>query len=474
MESEKVDLLLILAPSPNPSLNLGFNAQGMPPLGLGYIATYVSQFDYSVKILDLSIPENTIEDVLDMAVRTQSKLIGISTTTETFNSGILIAEKLKENNETQYIFMGGAHVTFKADAALKSGFIDIVIRGEGEIPTKELCDYFIKDKGNLDEIMGISYMSGEEIINNPDSVLIENLDELPFPDRKFFELDKYPHKGNCSTSRGCPGKCIFCAASGLAGGKYRMRSATSIVAEFEYLKSIGCNHIDIVDDTMTASIKRLDELLNILIEKELGVTWYCESRVDVITKELLIKMKKAGLRIIQFGVEAGNQKMLDCLKKNITIGQIENVFNWCKELEIPAITNMILGQPYDTKESIEDTITLAKKIVSFEAYVNFTICTPFPGTYMWDHYEELHIKIVENNLDKYTTFFPVIETKDFTANEIRNIYYKASLEVLKFRQKLGHLNEKGIIRFNEQLLLASNYAHDQFNYYKVNIGRQEL
>lgn len=467
MQNEKIDLLLVLAPSPGISLNLGFDAQAMPPLGIGYIATYVSQFGYKVRLLDMSIPENTLYELLEIVNAGTPKMIGISTTTETYNNGVCIAKALKETNKDYLIFMGGPHVTFEYTDALNTGYIDVVIRGEGEMVTKELCDYYIKQVGNLKDIKGISYNYNDKVISNPDAMLIQNLDDLPFPDRSFFELEKYPHKGNCSTSRGCPGKCIFCAASGLSGGKYRMRSAESIVKEFKYLKSLGCHHIDIVDDTMTASLKRLNEILDLLLEANLGITWYCESRVDVVSKELLIKMKQAGLSLIQFGVEAGSQEMLDCLKKHITLTQIENVFHWCRELGILATSNMIIGHPYDTEKSIDETIALAKKILSLGAHMNFTICTPFPGTYMWDHMEELGLKIVENNLDKYTTFYPVLETSNFSANDLRNKYYKASLELLMHRKSATAVKEKGLIRFNEQLLMASNFLREQFKYYKV-------
>lgn len=467
MQTDEIDMLLVLAPSPGIGLNLGFDAQAMPPLGIGYIATYVSQFGYKVKLIDMSIPEETIYEVLDIVNNGNPKMIGISTTTETFNNGVLIAKTLKELNKDYLVFMGGPHVTFEYTDALNTNYIDVVIRGEGEIVTRKLCDFFIRQEGKIEEIKGISYKYKDQIISNPDSPLIQNLDDLPYPDRSFYDMNKYPHKGNCSTSRGCPGKCIFCAASGLSGGKYRMRSAESIVNEFRYLKSIGCHHIDIVDDTMTASLKRLDKILDLLLEENLGVTWYCESRVDVVSKELLIKMKQAGLSLIQFGVEAGSQEMLDCLKKQITLEQIENVFRWCRELDILATSNMIIGNPYDTEKSIDDTITLAKKILSYGAHMNFTICTPFPGTYMWDHMEELGIKIIENNLDKYTTFYPVLETSNFSANDLRNQYYKASLELLMHRKSEDVIKEKGLIRFNEQLLMASNFLRAQFKYYKV-------
>lgn len=430
-----IDVLLISSPSPNPGLMISYKVQGMPPLGLGYIATYLSRSGYKVKILDMSLTDVTMKNAIKIIEDENPKLVGISTTTETFNSGVRIAERIKKLDKKKLIVMGGSHVSFKYEDALNTNVIDYVIRGEGEIAFKLLSDYVIKKTGKLDSIKGVSYTKDGNIVNNENSELIEDLNELPFPDRTLYNIKEYAHPATCSTSRGCPGKCIFCAASGLSGGRYRMRTAENIVKEFEYLKSLGFNHVDIIDDTMTASIRRLNEFLELMIEKDLKMTWYCESRVDVMSKELLKKMKKAGLTLIQFGVEAGSQKMLDCLKKKITITQIKNVFKWCEELGIMSSTNMIIGQPYDTKETIDDTIELAKEIARQGVYINFTVCTPFPGTYMWDHTEALGIKIVEKNLDNYTTFYPVYESAHLKATDIRNEYYRAVKEIALLQAK---------------------------------------
>ncbi|MBU3089187.1 PqqD family peptide modification chaperone [Clostridium gasigenes] len=430
---QELDVLLILAPSPQPGLTIGNKVQGMPPLGLGYIGTYLMRNNYKCKILDFNVENVSIETLEDILRNQHPKLVGISTTTETYKTGIRIADKIKQINSESIIFMGGYHVTFEFEDALNTGVLDFIIRGEGEITTKLACDYYINNIGSLEDINGISYVKDGKIISNKDAELIKNLDELYFPDRELFDLSGYAHKANCSTSRGCPGKCIFCAASGLSGGKYRMRSVENVIVEFKYLKNLGCNHVDIVDDTMTADVKRLKKFISLLKEEKLNMTWYCESRVDIMTKELLMDMKSAGLKFIQFGVEAGSQKMLDCLKKNITIEQIQNVFIWCRELDIETSTCLIIGQPYDTKETIRDTIDMAANIRSLGANIIFTVSTPFPGTYMWNNMEELKMEVINSDLNHYSTFEPVYNTPHLTSTEIRNSFFDAYSTVRKIK-----------------------------------------
>ena len=421
-----IDVLLLSSPSHNPALYFVSENQSMPPLGLGYIATYLKKYEYTVKIIDMFMHEITFDTVIDTLKNNHVNIIGISCTTETYNIAVHMAELIKALSEDYTIVFGGPHTSFEYREALKNKAIDYVILNEGERSFKKFCDYSVRGIGNKNDLKGIAYKLDGDVFCAEPEPFITNLDELPFPDRTLFDnLEKYKYPATLQTSRGCPGNCIFCAASMLSGGRYRMRSAKSVVAEFEYLKALGFNHVCVTDDTMTVSIPRLDEILNCLIESKLNVTWFCESRVDSINEDILAKMKKAGLTNIQFGVEAGNQKILDSIKKDITIGQVKNVFEWCNKLDINAHSNMIIGQPQDDVDTINDTIKMAEEIVSLTGRISFSVCTPFPGTQIWQAPEKFGIEIIDHNLNHYDTFNPVFNTKNLTANQIRNEYYRA-------------------------------------------------
>ncbi|QAA30384.1 B12-binding domain-containing radical SAM protein [Clostridium manihotivorum] len=427
----KLDVLLINAPSPFPGSILSHRLQGLPPLGLGYIGTWLIRNNYSAKILDFYIKEVTIIDLESLIKSDYPKIIGISTTTETYKCGLAIAKHIKLIDSDIVVFMGGCHATFEYEDALKSGFIDLVVRHEGELIVKELCDYYIKGVGSLDKIKGISYISDGVIKKNQRKEFIENLDMLPFPDRRLYDLEKYAVPASISTSRGCPGRCIFCAATALSGGRYRVRTAENVIEEFKYLKSLGNNHIQIVDDTMTADVDRLHRLLKLLKEEKLGVTWNCESRVDIMTKELLKEMIECGCTSIQFGVETGSQEMLDCLRKSITIEQIRNTFLWAKELGISTATCLMIGQPYDTIETINKSIEFALELQSYGAKVVFSVSTPFPGTFMYNNPERVGIKIMDFDTDNYNTLTPVYDTDNFSREDIQKLYYDALIKLSK-------------------------------------------
>lgn len=430
----ELDVLLISAPSPNPAMQYAFKRQGMPPLGLGYLATCLKQEGYSVKIIDMGFENNTMKTVLSVLENNKVCIVGFSCTTETYNVSVRMADRIRETYRDCIIVFGGPHVSFEYKAALSNMSIDYVLLNEGEHSLKKFCDCFIRGIGTLDQLRGIAYRQEGCVVCAEPEPFITDLDTLPFPDRTLFEdLHRYALPSSIVTSRGCPGKCIFCAASVLSGGRYRMRSALNVVREFEYLKSLGFRHVNIIDDTMTANLKRLDEILDELIMRKLQMSWYCESRVDVMSKDMLKKMKDAGLVIVQFGVESGNQRILDSIKKNIKLEKIKEVFNWCREMGIMASTNLIIGQPFDDEASIEDTISLAKELTLLGAGVNFTVCTPFPGTPLWLRPEEFGIELIDHNLDHYSTFYPVFNTKLLRADQIRNAYYRAVKTVNKLR-----------------------------------------
>lgn len=423
---KKLDVLYINAPSAYPGSMLSHRIQGLPPLGLCYLATYIRQFGYTSEILDFYIRSVTLVELYKMLCEKGPKIVGISTTTETYKCGLKIAAFIKKRFPTITILMGGCHVTFEYNDALNTGFVDYVIRNEGEITTKELLDYLLKGIGDVKNINGICYRTTSgKIIRNKNREYITDLDSLPIPDRSFFDVVSYTFPASISTSRGCPGNCIFCAATALSGGCYRTRSAKNIVDEFIYLKDLGFKHVNIIDDTMTANIDRLDEFLNIMINQNIKMNWNCESRVDIMTKSLLQKMKEAGCVSIQFGVEAGSQEMLDCLKKNVTMEQIRNVFTWSKELGITTATCLIIGQPYDTKDTLKETVSFALELQELGARVVFSVSTPYPGTFMYNNPDKLGLKILDTDFDNYTTQIPVYDSMYLTKEEIRTAFFDA-------------------------------------------------
>ena len=431
-EHKELDILLVAVPSPNPMIYYTFDKQGMPPLGLGYLATVLKRENYSVKVVDMAVPQVTVDFLLQQLKSSKPKLVGLSCTTETYLVAIRLSYIIKSLFGDCIVIIGGPHVSFEYESALSNKSIDYVVINEGENSLKNLCGYCIRGIGNKKELKGIAFRENGDIVCTEPESFILNLDLLPIPDRSIFEnLSIYPIPTTILSSRGCPGKCIFCAAGALSGGRYRFRSAESILEEVEYLKSLGFDRVSFIDDTMTANLSRLNQFLDNLTERGIKISWYCESRVDNISRDVLHKMKAAGLTNIQFGVESGSQGVLDSIKKNISLQQIHDAFRWCKELGILASTNMIIGQPADDESTIQDTLRVASEIASLGGAISFSICTPFPGTPIWQNPKEYGLEIVNHDLDRYNLFCPVFNTKKLTATEIRNAYFRAVTSFVK-------------------------------------------
>jgi len=308
--------------------------------------------------------------------------------------------------------------------------VDIVVRGEGEYTMLELANYFIRGIGSLGEIRGIAYKSNGRINRTAVRPIIEDLDKLPFPERDIPDLEGIlnPREGKnvIITSRGCPGKCKFCAASALAGGKYRMRSVDNIADEIADFKRNykDLENIFFGDDTISADVSRLLDLCKML--KTEDVTWSAESRVDAMTKELAATLKNSGCLGIQFGVESGSQKLLDSMGKNITLEQIIHAVKCAVGAGLGVICSMMIGLPEDTEETIEQTLDFAERLqTEYKAGVVLASTVPYPGTYYFRHADDLNLRISTRNYDQYTTIMPIMDTPHLTRWQIRNLYFKA-------------------------------------------------
>jgi len=324
--SHPVDILLISAPSPSPMSHM-VQAKSIEPLGIGYLSSFLKSHGFNAGIMNLWDKRLNASTIKDFIMRYNPQIVGISSMTENFENGIRIAKITKELREDIIIIFGGSHVTFDDEnTLLNHKSIDIIVRGEGEYTLLELANYYLCNEGNISSISGISYRKNKSVVRTKDRMLISDLDALPFPDRMKLESNSTV---GVQTSRGCPSQCIFCAARGISGGKYRKRSAENVISEVEYLLKHGINRIFFQDDTLTIDIARLNRILDLIEEKELFFNWTAESRVDAIEKDphIIRRMANNGCVALQLGIESGSQAVLNALKKNITIEQISNAIS---------------------------------------------------------------------------------------------------------------------------------------------------
>ncbi len=397
----------------NPAAPVGA-AMHMPfaLLGLGYLAAVLEKNQYQVDVIDCQVLKFSIEDFRTEIGKRRPDIVGITSSTLTYQAALKLVKVTKEVCPNCVTVVGGAHVTFWDDKALEEcPELDVVVRKEGENTLLEVVDRIAAEK-DYQDVVGLTCRKDGKIVRNPDRPYIEDLDSLPFPARHLWPMERFREYEDIlylATSRGCVYWCEFCSTVRMHGRKYRMRSPKNVVDELEFLyKKYGISKFTFCDDAFTVDQQRTEVMCNEILSRGLKIQWNCGTRVDMITRELLVKMKEAGCITVWFGVESGTQQVLDAMKKGISPELTIKVLGWVREIGMQPIPNVILGFPGETKESAWKTIKFVEKI-SPEAVGFYNVATPFPGTPMYDMVKEKGwLKVTD--FDMYDTTHPIFET----------------------------------------------------------------
>ena len=365
-------------------------ASDYPPLGLAYLAAVLERDGHQVSVFDLGLdPSLPLEDGAARVAAFGPHLIGISAMTSVYQSALETAILLKASLGRPVV-LGGPHATVYPERVLaESPVIDYVIRGEGEETLLALVHAVDAGSRDLGSIQGLTYRSRGEIVSNPDRPLIEDLDGLPLPARHLLDLKRYSLRTpegqpmvTILSSRGCPYNCSYCF-KGIVGRTYRQRSPNSIIGEMDaIIGQYGIRNFYFIDDLFTIDLRRLQAFSDQIIAEKLDFRWQCLGRVDRVNEDILRKMHEAGCRRIHFGIESGNQQILERIAKGIKLQQVRQAVKWAKGAGLQVKGYFMLGLPGDTEETMQQTVDLAVELDLDEAM--FSLTTPFPGTRLWD------------------------------------------------------------------------------------------
>ncbi|MCL5072805.1 MAG: B12-binding domain-containing radical SAM protein [Actinobacteria bacterium] len=368
-----------------------------PPLGIAYIASALKEQNHEVNIIDSQALNLSTGELASEIKKNSPDVVGITCMTSTFRGALEAAKITKKIDSEIKTVLGGPHLFSFPKETLAYDFIDFGVAGEGEIVMPELLSA-IEGNSDIEKIDGLVYRKKNGDVNyRPATRTVNDLDSLPFPARELLPNHKYFSilAGHPFTtmiaSRGCPFRCSYCAKKPI--DKYlRYRSVKNIIDELEYcLEKWKFDTIWFYDDTFTINRKRTVEFCNEIISRGLHFNWETPTRVDCVDFDLLKLMRKAGCKRLRYGIESGDQKILDLMKKDITLEDARKAIILSKKAGIQCFCFFMIGYPGETEEEIKKTINFSTEIDA--DWAMFSNVTPYPFT-------ELHELAIETGLLK--------------------------------------------------------------------------
>lgn len=381
-------VVFVISPRAEGDLERG----GLPFLGVGYVASWIEKHGYNVLIIDAHTFNLSVEKTVEKILEQNPQAVGIAATTNNRFKAIELIRELKKKNPDLFIFVGGPHFTMTARNVLKVvPEINCVVKGEGELTTKEVLDAW-SNKKSFGDIQGIIFRNEKgEIAETADRPFADDINIFPL-NWDLFEMDKYhqviPETNaravGVISSRGCPNRCVFCVNAFFRKGVLRLRDPIKFIDEVEFLKNkYGFEGFDFWDDTLTISREHIRKICEEIKKRNLKISWYAPTRVTAVDKEVISWMKEAGCVRMSFGVESGSPRILKIIKKNIIPEQALSAAKLASDAGIVVVMNFMVNLPYETMDDLKMTIELMKKLNTMKnvkpAY-GFSIA--YPGTEM--------------------------------------------------------------------------------------------
>jgi radical SAM superfamily enzyme YgiQ (UPF0313 family) len=369
---------------------------GFPPIGIMSLSSVLKRAGHECFIFDQANPATPNDVIVSEIRRYKPHLVGLSfLSTTSYPYAKILARSIHAADSHVKIAFGGVFATLNAQLVkLQVPEVDFVCRGDGE----QLILDLLERMDDPDTVTGVTWQKDGKVQHNANRTPERNLDQWPFPDRSSLPLDfvesmpldvpavlSLDRFTTMQTSRGCPWPCVFCDIPIFNEGKWRARSAGSVVKEMKELQDEGYGAVYFVDDHFLLQPKRIQAICNGINENAITIEWGCEGRVDSVCMDLFPAMAKAHCRTLMFGIESGSQKILDRLKKEQTLQQIEIAVDRAKDAGIEIVHGFfVVGIPDETEEDLRATFRFASKL-RIDTFGFNRLCV-YRGTPLWQEF----------------------------------------------------------------------------------------
>lgn len=442
MKSEKNRRVLLVYPPSSPCLREGrcqvpagnsLMSPALPPTDLLYLAAVGEQAGWQCRVEDYGRRAGTVENALAEIRSYDPRYLVITVTTPTIAADLDFCAALKRDSPGAQIIAKGAHaLLFDRNMLEQCPELDMVLRGEPETTFQDIISE--RDRAS---IPGLTWRDSGAVRRNPDRPYNERLDTLPFPARHLIDNRRYerPDTGMpqavIQVSRGCPYHCFYCLATPLSGKRVRLRSPENILAEVrECVETYGIRDFLFWSDVFNADREWVLSLCDGIRRSGMNIRWAANSRADGVDRETAAAMRDSGCNLVSIGVESGSQEMLDRIGKNLRLDDIRKAFSILKETGIPTIAYYQLGLPWETVQSIEDTVRFSLELDS--DYANYYVSTPFPGTRFYEYAREHGLFETGNDPTLFGNAYvgPSVRGHHLERAEIGKLRYRAVLRYL--------------------------------------------
>lgn len=427
MSDNKKKIFLIYPPSP--VLNREDRCQQptkellvippLPPTDLMYLASVAEKEGFEAKICDYSQGGDLVEDLKEF--KPDYLVVNVATPTlEHDLDALKIAKDILPNVVT--IAKGAIFLTKSEDILKNHEALDIVIFGEAEDTLKEILQ-------GVENPLGIYYREDGQIKFSGVRPFIDNLDEIPFPARHLVDNTIYRRPDNnkvqavVKVARGCPFHCFFCLATPVSGAKVRRRSVENIVEELkECVEKYNITNFVFWSDIFNLDKNWTMALCQAIIDSGLKITWSANTRADTADDEMAKMMYKSGCRLVSIGVESGSQYMLEKMGKKITLDDVRRTVKTFKDAKIRIYNYFVIGLPWESEETVEETIRFAIELDS--DFISFYTATPLPGSRFYEYAKEHDLFDKETSFEN-AYFYPAVNTHNLTRDRVFELHKSA-------------------------------------------------